>query len=88
MAEEIVEVNDRGNLEIPSKLIGDVQPHTRFIAEREGASVILRPENSRSKWEQRTPEQRARAFLEWARSFTSDHPPLPDSAISRESMYD
>lgn len=33
-----------------------------------------------------TPEERARAFVEWAESFPPT-PPLSDDAVSRESFY-
>jgi GH25 family lysozyme M1 (1,4-beta-N-acetylmuramidase) len=35
-----------------------------------------------------TPEERARAFREWAESHESNTPLLSDYAVSRESMYD
>lgn len=34
-----------------------------------------------------TPEDRARAFMEWAASHSRDTPLLSDEAISRESIY-
>jgi hypothetical protein len=35
-----------------------------------------------------TPEERAKAFVEWARSHpVHEGPPLSDEAISRESIY-
>jgi TRAP-type C4-dicarboxylate transport system substrate-binding protein len=34
-----------------------------------------------------TPEERARAFEEWANNRRSAAPPLSDDAISRESIY-
>ncbi len=35
-----------------------------------------------------TPEERAQAFIEWGRSHApSNHPPLSDEVISRESIY-
>lgn len=35
-----------------------------------------------------TPEERARAFREWAKSHDRKTPLLSDYAVSRESMYD
>ncbi len=34
-----------------------------------------------------SPEEKAKAFLEWADGHVSDAPPLSDEAISRESIY-
>ena len=34
-----------------------------------------------------TPEERARAFRQWAESHSKDTPLLSDEAISRESIY-
>lgn len=34
-----------------------------------------------------SPQEKAKAFLEWADSHVSDAPPLSDEAISRESIY-
>jgi len=35
----------------------------------------------------KSPEERARAFEEWANSHRSSAPPLSDEAVSRESIY-
>ena len=34
-----------------------------------------------------SPEKRAEAFVNWAKSHSFDAPPLSDEAISRESIY-
>jgi len=34
-----------------------------------------------------SPQEKAAAFVAWARSHTLKAPPLPDEAISRESLY-
>ena len=34
-----------------------------------------------------SPQEKALAFVAWARSHTLKAPPLPDEAISRESLY-
>lgn len=36
---------------------------------------------------ERTPAERAQAFLEWAASHDINAPPLSDEAISRDSIY-
>lgn len=51
------------------------------IAER------LIPEADQSFFVTATPEERAQAVEEWARQHRSSAPPLPDRAISRESIY-
>ncbi|EAW33654.1 hypothetical protein [Lyngbya sp. PCC 8106] len=47
-------------------------------------------QNELSKENQRpftTPEERAKAFREWAESHPGNSPSLSDEAISRESIY-
>ena len=36
---------------------------------------------------ERTPEERAQAFIQWAESHHNTAPPLSDEAISRDSIY-
>lgn len=35
-----------------------------------------------------TPEQRSANWLAWIQSHTSPHPPLPEEALHRDTMYD
>jgi hypothetical protein len=85
---EILKVNERGRLEIPATLLGNPKPGTRFNVIRSGSVLIIHPEILSLTWDLRTPNQRAAAFLEWANDFSCTFPPLPDSALSREGMYD
>ncbi|MBW4638609.1 MAG: hypothetical protein KME05_10290 [Gloeocapsa sp. UFS-A4-WI-NPMV-4B04] len=49
---------------------------------------LVEPPKKRPFYETATPEERARAFREWADSHERNTPLLSDYAVSRESMYD
>ncbi|HMD98635.1 MAG TPA: hypothetical protein VKM93_15045 [Terriglobia bacterium] len=57
-------------------------PLTKYVQELVEQQVPLPPTPSSSM----TPEERAKAFEEWANSFPPT-PPLPDEALTRESFY-
>ena len=82
----VLEVDAQGTLHIPLELLGGVNAHTRYIVEIQAETVILRPEKYRAEqpkpfWETATPEERAKAFREWA---SRERPPAP--ALSFEAM--
>lgn len=58
-----------------------IQPHLDSMVER------LR-ELKEAPSSKTTPEERARAFREWAENHDQNTPLLSDYAVSRESMYD
>lgn len=59
-----------------------IKPHLETMLER------LVESKERPFYETATPEERARAFREWASSHERNTPLLSDYAVSRESMYD
>ena len=82
---QIVEVDERGTIQLPADLLTTVKPHTRFALERRGATLVLRPVASQPF---STPEERAAAVRRWAALDRPATPPLSDVAVSREQMYD
>jgi hypothetical protein len=40
----ILEVEEDGTLTLPSDVLGNVQPHTRYVLETSGTELTLRPE--------------------------------------------
>jgi hypothetical protein len=64
-------------------------------AEAQGVSlaILLQPlaeetsNNQEKTFLERTPEERAQAFIQWAESHCIVAPPLLDEVISRESIY-
>ena len=85
---QIVEVDERGTIQLPADLLTIVKPHTRFALERCGATLVLRPVASSPLWAAATPEERAAAVRRWATLERPAAPPLSDAAVSREHMYD
>jgi hypothetical protein len=49
--------------------------------------VDVRQNESEKSPTGKTPEERAKAFLQWAESHSIIAPPLSENAISRESIY-
>ncbi|MDO8585475.1 MAG: hypothetical protein Q7T82_00365 [Armatimonadota bacterium] len=85
---EMVEVNDEGNLVLPQKTIGSVDPHTRYVVEFHGKSITLRPVEGEEFWANASRQEWVASFLDWANSPRPVAPILPDEALRRESMYD
>ena len=86
-----VEVSDEGTIRLPSDVLEQMKPHTRFIVEVQNRTVVLRPEDKEQPfWATATPEERAEHFRQWIEELRSQEhsPALPDEAVSRESMYD
>jgi len=84
----IVEVDERGTIQLPADLLITVKPHTRFALEQRGATLVLQPIASQPFWATATPEERAAAVRRWAALGRPAAPPLSDAAVSREQMYD
>lgn len=83
----ILETDTEGALRLTQEQLGDVGAHARFVVEREGDKIVLRPAGNASRWDSSTPEERAEEFRRWALSHRGG-PGLSDEAISRESIYD
>ena len=84
----ILEISQQGGLQIPSEILPQIKPHTRYQVEVQGETLILRPQEEQPFWTAATPEQRATKFRDWAtRSQRPETPTLPDEALSRESIY-
>ncbi len=84
----IVEIDDHGVIQLPDDLRAAVKPHTRFVLEIQGATLILRPEAEQPFWTAESPAERAEAVRRWA---ALDRPPalvLADETLDREHMYD
>ena len=69
-------------VKITSRTPEEIKPHLDAMLER-----LVEPKK-RPFYETATPEERARAFREWAESHDRNTPLLSDYAVSRESMYD
>lgn len=85
---EIVEVDDRGAIQLPRSLLAAVKPHTRFVLEVQGETLVLRPITTLPFWQTATPQERAAAVRQWAELDRPVAPPIPDEALHRDQMYD
>ncbi len=89
---QIIEVNEEGALYLPpellAKLLGNARPHTQYILEAQDGNLILtRLKEAQSLWSTASPQERAKAFHNWATSH-KDSPGLPDASLRREAIYD
>ena len=89
---EIVEVNEEGGLYLPSellaRLLAEAKPHTRYALQPQGENLVLtRLHQAQPSWANSTPQQRAKAFRDWATRH-KEGPNLPDHALSRETIYE
>ena len=83
-----VKMSDEGLIRLPSDVLEQLKPHTRFIVEVRDRTVVLRPEaEEKPFWATATPEEWVKDFHEWVASHKGG-PGLSDEAVSRESMYD
>lgn len=84
----IVEVDDRGAIQLPPDLLAVLKPHTRFAVDIQGATLVLRPVAGTRFWETATPQERAHAVRQWAEAERPAAPVLPETALHRDDMYD
>lgn len=85
---EIVEVDERGAIQLPADLLAVVKPHTRYVLEVQDDTLVLHPLPRPAFWQTATPQERAEAVRRWAALERPIAPPLPDAALHREQMYD
>lgn len=85
---QIVEIDERGAIQLPADLLATVKPHTRFALERRGTTLILQPLAAAPFWVKATPAERAAAIRQWATLERPAAPPLSDGALSRDQIYD
>jgi hypothetical protein len=85
---QIVEVDERGAIQLPAELLSAMKPHTRFVLEQRGTTLVLQPLGSQPFWNTATPEDRAAAVRQWAALDRPAAPPLSDADVSREQMYE
>lgn len=85
---EIVEVDERGAIQLPKNLLAAVKPHTRFVLEVQGDTLVLHPIATVPFWQTATPQERAEALRYWAALERPTAPPLPDAALHRDQLYD
>jgi hypothetical protein len=85
---DIVEVDERGAIQLPSDLLAAVKPRTRFVLEVQGETLVLRPVTALAFWQTATPQERADAARQWAALERPAAPPIPDVALHRDQMYD
>ncbi|MFV9507771.1 MAG: hypothetical protein AB4911_24750 [Oscillochloridaceae bacterium umkhey_bin13] len=85
---EIVEVDERGAIQLPGDLLAVVKPRTRYVLEMQGETLILRPVTALPFWQTATPQERTEAARCWAEQERPSAPPLPDSSLHRDKLYD
>jgi hypothetical protein len=70
-----------------AQIIQSLTPEEQTLLEEKMHPTL--PDKERPFYETATPEERAKAFREWAESHRTDEdsPILSDEAISRESIY-
>ena len=84
----ILEVDERGNLQLTADVLPISKPHTRYVASTNGHQVVLVPaDDAKPSWMTAAPAERADDILRWAASH-ADGPGLPDEATHRDSIYE
>jgi hypothetical protein len=84
----ILEVDERGNLQLPADVLPISKPHTRYVASSDGHQVVVAPaDNEKPFWMAAPPAERAEDILRWAASH-ADGPGLPQKATHRDSIYE
>lgn len=84
---EIVELDERGTIQLPRDLLAVVKPHTRYVLEMQGETIVLRPVTALTFWQTAMAQERAEAARQWAALERPAAPPIPDEALHREQMY-
>ena len=84
----VVELDEKGELHLPSAMLPGAVPHARYQVEVQGRQVVLSPQHSgEGLWQKASPRERAADILQWAASHQNG-PGLSDEAVGRESIYD
>jgi hypothetical protein len=84
----ILEVDERGNLQLPADVLPISKPHTRYVASVSGHQLVLAPADSEKPfWMTAAPGERTEDILRWAASHV-DGPGLPDEATHRDGIYE
>ena len=89
----ILETDESGSLRLPAETLGHPRPRSRYIVEADGVTLVVRPEANEqgqfpsSKFQQRSPEERVKAFLEWVNMPRPPVPHIPLEALRRENLY-
>jgi hypothetical protein len=84
----ILEVDERGNLQLPADVLPISKPHTRYVASTNGHQVVLAPaDDQKPFWTSASPAKRAEDILRWAADHT-DGPGLPEEATHRDAIYE
>jgi hypothetical protein len=84
----ILEVDERGNLQLPPDVLPISKPHTRYVASTTEHQVVLAPaDGAELFWMMANPAERAEDILRWANSH-EDGPGLSDEATHRDSIYE
>ncbi|PDV98484.1 hypothetical protein [Candidatus Viridilinea mediisalina] len=84
----IVEVDERGTIQLPSAMLAVLKPRTRYVLELQGETLLLHPVTEPPFWQSATPQERAEAVRHWAVRERPATPPLPEFALRRDHMYD
>jgi len=62
----IVEIAQRGVIQLPTDVLEAVRPHTRFVLEVQGETLVLDPITELPFWQTATLQERAAAARRWA----------------------
>ena len=84
---EIVELDERGAIQLPGDVLAVVKPRTRYVLEMQGETIVLRPVTALPFWQTATPQERAEAARQWPALERPAAPPLPEEALHREQIY-
>ena len=85
----ILEVNDEGELTLPSDVLGLARPHTKYEVDANGVLVVLHAiGNQEPFWYVASSEEWIESFHLWMNQPRPPAPSLPDEAFGRESIYD
>lgn len=84
---EIVELDERGTIQLPRDPLAAVKPHTRFVLEVQGETIVLRPVTTLPFWQIATAQEWADAARQWAALERPAAPPIPEEALHRKQIY-
>ncbi len=84
----VIELDERGSIQLPDDVLDALKPGTRFTVERESATLILRPALDQAPTVVASPSERAIAVRGWAAMARPPAPVLGDEALRREHLYD